>query len=201
MHQSPMIADSRRLPAAAAFAALALIAQLVLPPGLRAGQIEDATFADSVEAGGQRLELVGMALLRYRIFIKAYVGALYLPPGPPPGRVLDDVPRRLVLHYRYRIEGKDFGPAAEELLGRSFGQERLAPLRARIARLHRAYRTVEPGDRYALTYLPGIGTELALNGERLALIEGADFAAAYFAIWLGEKPLSDAFRDQILAGR
>ncbi|MBK9111219.1 MAG: chalcone isomerase family protein [Nitrospira sp.] len=54
---------------------------------------------------------------------------------------------------------------------------------------------MKPGDRYGLTYLPGVGTELALNGERKGIVEGADFAAAYFAIWLGPDPINEALKE------
>jgi hypothetical protein len=53
--------------------------------------------------------------------------------------------------------------------------------------------------RLEFSYLPGTGTELTLNGRRLALIEGADFARAYFAIWLGHRPLDEPLRDRLLA--
>ena len=62
------------------------------------------------------------------------------------------------------------------------------------------YRDVEEGDRYRLTYSPGVGTTVALNGEPLGTIPGADFAADYFGIWLGEEPLDRSFRDQVLGG-
>ena len=61
------------------------------------------------------------------------------------------------------------------------------------------YQDVEPGDRYALTYVPGAGTELAKNGEPLGVIPGADFASAYFAIWLGDDPIDASLRDQLLS--
>jgi hypothetical protein len=60
------------------------------------------------------------------------------------------------------------------------------------------YRDVKPGDRYALTYVPGVGTELALNGTRLGTVAGADFAAAVFAIWLGPKAIDDSLKTQLL---
>ncbi|MFM8357803.1 MAG: chalcone isomerase family protein, partial [Verrucomicrobiota bacterium] len=65
-------------------------------------------------------------------------------------------------------------------------------------RLNRAYRDIRPGDRYTLTYLPGRGTTLRLNDTELVTIEGADFAGAYFRIWLGDDPISPALRDQLL---
>jgi len=57
---------------------------------------------------------------------------------------------------------------------------------------------METGDRYSLTYIPGKGTELALNGEHKGTIEGSEFAAALFSIWLGNKPIDKTFKKQIL---
>jgi hypothetical protein len=59
----------------------------------------------------------------------------------------------------------------------------------------------QPGDRYALTYLPGVGTELSLNGRPLGTIPGEDFAAALFSIWLGPHPLDDDLKRTLLASR
>jgi hypothetical protein len=79
--------------------------------------------------------------------------------------------------------------------------EALAPLRPRIDRLNALHEDVKPGDRYALTYVPGAGTELARNGVALGPIEGADFAAAAFAIRLGPQPIDTALMSQLTAGR
>ena len=46
--------------------------------------------------------------------------------------------------------------------------------------------------------MPGAGTELALNGSRLGIIDGTDFASAYFRIWLGDAPIDTRLRDQLL---
>ena len=166
----------------------------------RAAMLEDVAFRDAVDASGTRLELHGLALLRYRVVFRAYVGGLYLADGADARRVLGDVPKRLELSYFWALGGRDFGEAAEQILADNLSDAELLPLRARIARLHALYRDVEPGDRYALTYLPGVGTELALNDVPLGTIEGADFAAAYFAIWLGREPIDEGFRDRLLGG-
>jgi hypothetical protein len=49
-----------------------------------------------------------------------------------------------------------------------------------------------------LTYIPGKGTELALNGESKGVVEGDDFAAALFSIWLGSKPISESLKKELL---
>lgn len=184
-----------------ATARLAVAYAVAWPLAAGAAEIEGVTFAErGVEAGDTELALCSTALFRYRIFIKAYVGALYLPAGARGRSALDDVPKRLELHYFYKIAGDGFGKAADQLLTDNFGAETLAPMRERIDRLHSLYRDVVPGDRYALTYTPGVGTELRHNDEVLGTIEGADFARAYFSIWLGREPLNASFRDQLLDG-
>lgn len=171
---------------------------LLLPGTSSARTVQGVAFADSAKAGSATLTLHNAALLRYLKVIKAYVAALYLPEGVPPERVLSDVPKRLEISYLVAIKGSDFGKGAEPTLQRNQTPAELARLRSRIDRINAAYRDVKPGDRYALTYLPGKGTELALNGTPLITIEGADFAAAYFGIWLGREPIDEKLKRDLL---
>jgi len=155
-------------------------------------------FPETVEAGSNRLPLFGLGLLRYRVLFRGYVGGLYLPAGATADATLEDVPKALELYYFWNIKGRLFGQAADDLLARSHPPEHIARLRERLDALHALYRDVEEGDRYRLTYVPGVGTTLALNGQPLGTIPGADFARDYFGIWLGPEPINESFRDQIL---
>jgi hypothetical protein len=170
-------------------------------PPTHALTVEKVTFADSVQAGTVTMPLHNAAILRYLKFIKAYVAALYLSEGVKPGNVLSDVPKRLEISYLVSIKGSDFGKGAEPVLERNLTPAEIGLLRSRIDRINAAYKDVKPGDRYALTYLPGRGTELALNGTSLTVIEGADFAAAYFGIWLGREPIDEKLKRDLLGSR
>lgn len=165
-----------------------------------AATVQGIAFADSIQAGSTSLPLRNAALLRYLKFIKAYVAALYLPEGVKAEDVLRDVPKRLEISYLVAINGKDFGKGAAPTLERNQTPAELARLQSRIDRINAAYQDVQPGDRYAITYQPGRGTELALNGVPLTVIEGADFAAAYFGIWLGREPIDDKLKRDLLKG-
>jgi hypothetical protein len=162
-------------------------------------RVEGVAFDRRVEALGAPLSLRGAGLFRWKWFVKVYAAALYVPEGAPAFDPSADVARRLEFSYLVGIERDGFGRAADELLAGNFPPEAIAPLRERIDRLHAAYVDVKPGDRYALSYVPGQGTELTHNGRRLALIEGADFARIYYAIWLGQAPIDRGLRDQLLA--
>ena len=171
---------------------------VVLMTAAQAAIIEGVMFADRYQTGTTTLTLNNVGLLRYRVIFKGYVAALYLGEGTRPEDVLTDVPKRLELEYFWSIAGADFGKAAEKILADNFPDAQVAPFRSRLDRLNTLYENVKPGDRYSLTYIPGVGTELALNGKPKGVIEGADFAAAYFAIWLGAKPLDASLKTQLL---
>jgi len=162
--------------------------------------LQGVTFAEQVQAGDTSLQLHNAALLRYLLVIKAYVAALYLPEGVPADRALDDLPKRLEISYLVPIQGSDFGKGAAPVLERNLSPRQLAEIQERVERLNASYRDVKAGDRYSLTYLPGQGTELALNGSPLITIEGEDFAAAYFGIWLGRDPIDEKLKRDLLEG-
>lgn len=163
--------------------------------------IEGVEFPEYREWGGTELRLNGVGLLRYRIVFKGYVAALYLGEGVEAERALDDVPRRLEIEYFWPIPADAFAAATRDGIARHVDSDTLRRLEGSIARINQLYTDVEPGDRYALTYVPGLGTELALNGGPLGRIEGAEFSSALFSIWLGEHPFDASLREQLLASR
>jgi hypothetical protein len=184
---------------------LALIAAVACFAGStsRAAEIEGVVFRDRFAVGSSELQLHGVGLLRYRLLFKGYVAALYLAGSSSkavtPSSVLADAPRRLEIEYFWKIPADAFAKITVEWVERNTDPAGLQRLRQRIARFNTLYQDVEPGDRYALTYVPGVGTELALNGRRLGLVEGADFSAAIFSIWFGENPVDESLREQLLA--
>jgi len=177
-----------------------LLVCLVGAMPVRAAEIEGVRFDDRVTVAGSPLVLVSTGLLRYRIVFRGYVAALYVAPGAAPESVfLADAPKRLEISYFWGIGGSDFAQATIDGIAKNFRPADVERLRARTERLNALYADVKPGDRYALTYLPGRGLELALNGvPRGAPVEGADFAAAIFAIWFGRVPFDEGLKRELL---
>ena len=162
-----------------------------------AAEVEGVYYRDSYMVDDTKLKLAGVGLLRYWGF-KAYTGAFYLEEGIPIEDALADRAKRIELEYFRSIKGEDFGPATNKSIAKNIDTNTFERLRPRINYHNSLYEDVQPGDRYSLTYIPGKGTELALNGESKGIIMGADFAAAVFSIWLGPKPISKSFKRQIL---
>jgi len=129
------------------------------------------------------------------------VAGLYLGDGVKPFDVLSDIPRRIEIHYFWDLKGTDIVEAADKILANNLSSAQLAKFRKEIRRMNSLFQDVKAGDRYTLTYIPGVGTELALNGKKKGLVPGAEFASAYFTIWLGNKPMDVPMRDALLKSR
>lgn len=173
---------------------------LVLMAGpAQAIEIKGVRFSDTVVVDKVELELQGVAILKWAMVFDVYAGAFYLPGGIPGQRWSDDVPKRLELSYFRGIRGKDFAEASDQLLQDNLLPAEYQALARRLQTFYGLFRDVKPGDRYSINYLPEKGTDLRLNEQSLGQVAGADFAVAYFGIWLGDEPISKGFRNRLLA--
>ncbi len=152
----------------------------------------------AVDEDGIRFELMGHGAFRWKRLVHAYDASLHAGAGSKRESLLAGTPLRLEIHYRREFSAPDIVSGGDALLKRNVTAETWRLLQPRLAELNRAYLDVKPGDRYTLTWVPGKGTTLRLNGNALVTVEGADFAATYFQIWLGKEPISSPLRDQLL---
>ena len=167
---------------------------LVISPNARAIQGNP----DELTEDGARFALVGATTFRWMSVIKVYDARLHLGAGEPSSKVFADIPVRLQLTYHRGFTAAEIIKGGDTLLARNVKAETLVSLRERLELINRAYRDVREGDSYTLTYVPGKGTTLRLNGSPLVTVPGHDFAAAYFRIWLGDDPISKSMRDTLL---
>jgi hypothetical protein len=177
-------------------------AAILLPVSVvHSAEIEGVRFPEQLQVGDAQLRLRGAGLLRYRTILKAYVAALYLDESTRSEEILGESARRLEIEYFWPIPADRFAKATVDGMSRNVDAATFESLKARIAAFNEFYEDVESGDRYSITYVPGRGTELALNGEAKGFVEGADFASALFAIWFGPNPLDEKLRRKLLAQR
>jgi hypothetical protein len=164
---------------------------------LHGAEINGVYFEDTITEGAEVLSLRGGGLLKW-LFFKVYVAALYLPEDVSNGNVLEDKPKKLVFHFLSDMKAEQFAESGEALLLNNTWEDELAQIKGKLDAIHDMYRDVKKGERYSLTYIPGKGTELALNGEVLGVVDGYDFAAIYYRIWLGENPVSEYLKYALL---
>lgn len=103
----------------------------------------------------------------------------------------------LEICYHRDLEVDVLTEAADKILARQNEPDRLSRIAAQAQTLHAAYQAVRRGDHYSLCRDTDRLT-LALNGRPLASIADDIFARAYLDIWLGEQPLSESLRDELL---
>ncbi|MDA3898487.1 MAG: chalcone isomerase family protein [Desulfobacteraceae bacterium] len=130
---------------------------LLLSVTAYSSMIEGVDFDNSAVVNGKKTTLRGTGLLRYMIFIKAYVGAFYLNEDFSNKDALGNVERRLVLHYFHAISAEDFADATTEIIEQNVSSDRFRVLQPQIRQLNNLYKDVEPGDEYTATYIPGLG--------------------------------------------
>lgn len=158
-----------------------------------AKRLEDVTFQPEYQIDGISLVLQGAGLIKYLLFT-VNAAALYLPESTTDEDPLADIPKRLELEYFRTIKAKDFVALTNTWIARNTDAETFARLQPHIDQFNALYKDVRPGDRYAITYQPGKGTALSLNGNVQGVVEGAEFARALFSIWLGPKPVSESLK-------
>jgi Chalcone isomerase-like len=173
-----------------------------LAPALPAATLADVTLPDRVETGGagsQPLVLDGLGL-RKKFFIKIYVGGLYLPAKErSAAKVLAaDSPRRMAFHFLYSVSAKQMCDAWDEGLADNTPQ---APAEVRTAfkTLCGYMEDIPSGHDMALTYVPGEGTRVEVNGKVKGTLPGKPVADAILGTWIGPKPgPGDDFKSAVL---
>jgi hypothetical protein len=173
---------------------------LALTGVARGAALASGQFTEELLVSDRRLKLIGTGLYYYRLFIKAAEAALYLDPQSAGNDVLADVAKRLEMHYFWGVTAEKLIAGSRALLRRNLPEDTRVKLNPQIEEMFQLYRDVSRGDRCAFTYLPGEGTTLLHNGERLGTVPGAEFAAAYFSMWFGDKPLDAGLKRKLLGG-
>lgn len=177
---------------------LVLVACL-LACGLPALEVRDSSFPDQQAIGTTSLKVCGGARLKWKWFITIYDAAFFMDATAPVGvDPLSDLAKRYEIVYRRTFSAAECIEATDKTIGRGLpASERVAAADA-IKALNAAYVEVKDGDRFAYTYIPGIGTTMSINNKDLVTVPGAQLARVLFAIWVGPDPVDTGFRDALL---
>lgn len=155
---------------------------------LLAGTLAGVTLPDTVQVGGRTLVLNGLGL-RKKFVVKVYVAGLYLEQkSSDPGAILKaEAPKRIVMHFVRGVSKNQIVEAFTESFENN-APDAKKTLKAEIDQFLGALESVNDGDQIVLTYLPGTGTTVAINGKEKVTIAAPAFAPVLFSVWLGPKP-------------
>jgi len=154
---------------------------------------------DSVSVNNQTLVLNG-AGLRKKLFIKVYVGGLYLASKQSDAAAIiaADSPRRMFMHFLYGVSKSQISEAWEEGL-RDNTPNASAEVKANFAKLVSWMEPIDKGKHLVFTYVPGSGTIVEVNGVAKGTLPGKATADAIVNSWIGPKPgPGDDFKKAVL---
>jgi hypothetical protein len=166
-----------------------------------AASLAGITQPDKAEVSGQSLVLNGLAL-RTKFFVKVYVGGLYLAHKEGnAGKVMaEDAPRRMVLSFLYSVKASQMCDAWNEGLADNTPHA-AADVKKAFATLCGDMEDIPKGQTMTLTYLPGQGTAVEVNGKPKGTLAGKPTADAILATWIGPKPgPGEDFKKGVLGG-
>lgn len=183
---------------AARFLVLFVMALGLASPAL-ARECEGVELPNAVTVEGTRLVLNGMGVREATVFnVNVYVAGLYLENRSRDGNAIAaaEEKKRLVLRFVYEVDGADIREAFQEGFRQAGGGDQAA-----IRRLTGWMpNSVGEGDTFTFTYVPGTGLQVMINRRVRGTIEGADFARAFFGIWLGAHPPNAGLKTGLLGG-
>ncbi|HUN54214.1 MAG TPA: chalcone isomerase family protein [Smithella sp.] len=163
---------------------------LVLASTGYAKEVADVDMPDNILVGNDVLVLNG-AGVRTKLFVKAYVGGLYLKQKSGDATAIIDADETMSVKLQITskmISGKKMEQATREGFSNSTNGN-TAPYKDKIDTFVSTFKdNIKPGDVYDIIYTPAEGTKVYKNKELKCTVQGLDFKKVLFGIWLGVKP-------------
>src|SRR5687768_7443009 len=153
-----------------------------------AATVAGVNIADTAEIGAQKVVLNGAAL-RKKFVVKVYVGALYLPSKQNNAAAIlaADAPRRQVMHFLYDVDKEKMVEAWTDGL-KDNTPNASAEVKTAFKTLSTWMEDMKEGQTIVLTYAPGTGTTVEVNGKNKGTLGGKAIADAILNTWVGPKP-------------
>lgn len=179
---------------------LVLAAALMLAGvAAQAATVAGVKLEDRITVSNHNLVLNG-AGLRKKFIVKVYVGGLYLQAKQNNAAtvIATDAPRRMVMHFLYSVSKAQMAEAWTE--GLENNTPKASPeVKTAFKTLESWMEDVPKGNRIILTYVPGTGTTVEVNGKTKGTLGGKAVSDAILNTWIGPKPgPGDDFKNAVL---
>jgi hypothetical protein len=191
--------------------AAGLAVTLAFPPLLRAENVTEPRSGVSFPARVGDMSLLGVGLrVRSIAFVKAkvYAIALYVSDGALAGPLARHKGRTTTPEFYRDLVWGDFEKQVTLKFTRDVGQDRIQEAmrealagadKARVEAFVAYFPEVKTGQECVLRWAPGGVLETTMAGQPRPPIADKNFAAAVFAIWLGEKPLQEDLKRDLVS--
>ncbi|HVB36942.1 MAG TPA: chalcone isomerase family protein [Vicinamibacterales bacterium] len=167
-----------------------------------AATLAGVTFPNTLDVQGHTLVLNGVGL-RTKFFFKIYVGGLYLPhrTDSPAAILHADEPREMISRFLWDVSKDQICSAWRDGL-RDNVPDASPEVHQNFNQLCTWMEPMGKGGSLQLTYLPGQGTRVEVNGSPKGTLPGKATADAILSLWIGPKPGpgSSKFKSGLLGG-
>lgn len=180
-------------------ATLVLLVAGLAAASAHAGELAGVEMPDGLTVEGRELVLNGMGL-REKLWIDVYVAGLYLESRSADAQQIlgSEQVKHLRMHFVYKkVATKKLTEAWDEGFAANAG-DAAERLRAQREQLNSWMEDVAAGDEMSFTSVPGRGLAVEVRGQTKGVIEGDDFAAAFWSIFLGPKPPTEKLKTGLL---
>jgi long-chain acyl-CoA synthetase len=178
------------------------VAAIVVATGACAVEVAGVKVDDKATVAGQELVLNG-AGLRTKVFLKIYVGSLYVPAKAADlTGVLAKAPRRIQMNIMRSLTADQLVDALVEGINANNSADELAAVKTQTAELvaiMKTFNEVKEKDVVTLDFVDG-ATKISLNGAAKGSIAGEPFNRALTKIWLGDHPIQADLKKAMLGG-
>lgn len=161
---------------------------------------DSSTSKPSINVSAQTLQLQGSGM-RTRMFIDLYVGSLYLSSSPEQASniVEDNAPMAICLEIESSLISSDkLQEATREGFEQSIGD--ISAMEPRIEQLLSAFdEPIDVSDTFLLSWDPAKSViQVHRNNFVISEVPSLDFKQALFGIWLGDSPVQDSLKNEML---
>ena len=178
------------------------VAALAFATGAFGADVGGIKLDDKATVAGQELVLNG-AGVRTKVFIKIYVGSLYLPAKSTDlAGVLAKAPRRIQMNILRGLTPDQLVDALVDGLKENNSEAELAAVKTQTAELvatMKAFNEVKEKDVVTLDYVDG-ATKIGLNGAAKGIDRRRAVQRALTKIWLGDHPIQADLKKAMLGG-
>lgn len=165
-----------------------------------ARKLAGVSIEESLVVDNQPLTLNG-AGIRSKFIFDIYVAVFYTaePVHQLSELKVKDKAMRMAMHFIYDEVSKDkLVDAWNEGFENNLSATEFKKLNSRIRLFNSFFETAKSGDVINLDYIPGKGTSVSINNKNKGLIEGNEFYRALLLIWLGEDPVGESLKADLL---
>ena len=167
--------------------AAAALALVLAAPSL-AKEVAGVAVPETVTADGKALQLNG-AGIRSKLWIKVYVGALYLEQkaGDVGAITSADAPWLVTMTFKRGVDKDKIVGAFKEGFENNSKAD-LAAILPGLEKVAAGLKDFKEGDVFTIAYAPATGSTLTPPGGAPIVVEGKKFGDALLRNWLGDKP-------------